>query len=168
MNDQFRAKLAIYGQWTYRAAWGLEITAALIGLATGIALGYQAFASSETATTTDLTLASAPFFMVALAELTKIPVATLMFSVKWRWKPILAVFLVLIAGIKFETVFMGLERAVTLRQLRVETLHALEAELLCRGEDLRAVARDSLAELQARFQSARDQLSELGPTIFDR
>ena len=62
MNDQFRAKLAIYGQWTYRAAWGLEITAALIGLATGIALGYQAFASSETATTTDLTLASAPFF----------------------------------------------------------------------------------------------------------
>jgi hypothetical protein len=122
MNAQFRAKLAIYGQWTYRAAWGLEITAAIIGLATGIVLGYQAFASSETATATDLTLASAPFFMVALAELTKIPVATLMFAAKWRWKPILAVFLLVLAGITFETVFMGLERAVTLRQLRVETL----------------------------------------------
>jgi hypothetical protein len=122
MNAQFRAKLAIYGQWTYRAAWGLEITAAVIGLATGLFLGYQAFSSSEQVTTSELTIASAPFFIVALAELTKIPVATLMFSAKWRWKPILAVFLLLLAGITFETVFMGLERALTLRQLKVEEL----------------------------------------------
>jgi hypothetical protein len=90
----------------------------LLGLATGIALGFQAFSTAETGSITsmDLILASAPFFMVAIAELTKIPIATLLFAVKWVWKPIVFVFLIALAGITFETVFMGLERAVTLRQ----------------------------------------------------
>ncbi len=56
--------------------------------------------------------------MVALAELTKIPIATLLFSVRWVWKPILLVLLLLLALITFETVLMGLERATTLRQLK--------------------------------------------------
>lgn len=60
-------------------AWALEIAAAIIGLATGLALGFQAFSASHTATAMDLTLASAPFFMVAIAELTKIPIATLQY-----------------------------------------------------------------------------------------
>ena len=76
-SDTFNAKLASYGRWTYRCAWALEIIAATIGLTTGIVLGLQAFKNSESADGTELVLASAPFFMVALAELTKIPIATL-------------------------------------------------------------------------------------------
>jgi hypothetical protein len=38
MVSAFNAKLMVYGQWTYCVAWALEIVAASIGLATGIAL----------------------------------------------------------------------------------------------------------------------------------
>src|SRR5688500_14220088 len=109
-------RLAHYGRWTYRGAWGLEIIAAAIGLATGLALGIQAYSSSETATTMELVLASAPFLMVALAELTKIPIATLMFVASWVWKPLLAVALCGLAMLTFGTVFLGLERAKDLRE----------------------------------------------------
>ena len=124
MHDALRAKLVGYGQRTYLAAWALEILASILGLTTGIALGYQAFttATPGSVTSMDLILASAPFFMVAIAELTKIPIATLLFAVNWAWKPIVFLFLIALAGITFETVFMGLERAVTLRQLRYEQI----------------------------------------------
>ena len=122
ISDAMRSKLANYGVWTYRSAWALEVVAALIGLSTGLFLGVQAFRSSGAAEPTDLVLASAPFFMVALAELTKIPIATLLFSVRWIWKPILLLLLLLLALITFETVLMGLERATTLRQLKYQEL----------------------------------------------
>ncbi|HEV2557203.1 MAG TPA: hypothetical protein VGU45_01120 [Microvirga sp.] len=128
MATAFNAKLAVYGQWTYRVAWALEIVAASIGLATGLVLGYQAYASShgsdESISSVDLALASAPFLMVALAELIKIPIATLLFSVSWLWKPVLTICLGLLALITFETVFLGLERASTLRGLRYEEIQA--------------------------------------------
>ena len=87
INDAMRQKLVAYGVWTYRSAWAQEIIASIIGLATGIVLGVQAFNSSASAIATDLVLASAPFFMVALAELTKIPIATLLFSANWLGNP---------------------------------------------------------------------------------
>ena len=57
---------------------------------------------------------SAPFLMVALAELTKIPIATLMFVTSWVWKPVLVIALLALAMITFFTVFLGLERAKAL------------------------------------------------------
>ena len=155
-------KLASYGQWTYRGAWVLEIVASLIGLATGIALGFQAFSTTETSNAMDLTLASAPFFMVAIAELTKIPIATLLFSVSWLWKPIVLLFLLLLAGITFETVSFGLERAATLRQLKYEELankiSKLEIEragLL--ASDKQAKETDSVAAAEAEMQATANQ-----------
>jgi hypothetical protein len=164
VNQALREKLAHYGVWTYRAAWALEFTAAAIGLTTGIVLGYQAFSASETASAADLMLASAPFFMVALAELTKIPIATLLFSVKWIWKPILLLFLLLLAAITFETVFMGLERATTLRQLRyqelVEKKRQTEAELSALSRDLSTVDKDyAVQQAQANIENV-NQLAE--------
>lgn len=124
MHESLKDKLTVYGQRTYVGAWALEIVASLLGLTTGIALGYQAFstASPGSITSTDLVLASAPFFMVAIAELTKIPIATLLYTASWFWKPVVFLFLLALAGITFETVFMGLERAVTLRQFRYDEL----------------------------------------------
>ena len=68
MHEALRAKLVVYGQRTYLAAWALEIVASLLGLTTGIALGYQAFSTAENGSITsmDLILASAPFFMLLL------------------------------------------------------------------------------------------------------
>ena len=50
----FHEKLARYGQWTYRGAWAIEIVAAILGLTTGIALGWQAYTASETGSAFDL------------------------------------------------------------------------------------------------------------------
>jgi hypothetical protein len=161
MASAFNAKLAGYGQWTYRVAWALEIVAASIGLATGIALGYQAYSASVgtelSISGLDLALASAPFFMVALAELTKIPIATLLFSAGWIWKPLLAIALGLLALITFETVFLGLERASTQRQIRYDEIqsrkHTTEIDLQNTEQSLANLASAShVGTIQAEIE----------------
>lgn len=174
MSSAYISRLASYGQWTYRAAWALEIIASLIGLATGLALGIQAFTNSSTATTQDLILASAPFFMVSLAELTKIPIATLLYASTWIWKPVLLVLLIILAGITFETVFMGLERAARLRQMEIEDLTEEKRQLLAEKvtlEEENARIRgstqvaDAKAELDRTFAAAAAERANLQEQI---
>lgn len=160
MNSSMSQKLASYGQWTYRGAWALEITASIIGLATGLALGIQAFEASQSATAMDLVLASAPFFIVSIAELTKIPIATLLYSASWLWKPVLLIFLLLLAGITFETVLLGLERAGTLRELQYEEI-ADEIDTLTM-ENAKLNASDEAAKQTDQVAKARADLEEVG------
>jgi hypothetical protein len=152
-------KLASYGIWTYRGAWVLELTAAAIGLATGLALGLQAIRAGGEFDAMNLVLASAPFFMVAFAELTKIPIATLLFSVSWVWKPIVLVFLIALAAITFETVFMGLERATTLRQLQYQDLREEIAKLAAEDQRLRQATAD--AQATDEVANATEKLTSL-------
>ncbi len=161
MHEALRSKLVGYGQRTYLGAWALEIVASLLGLTTGIALGYQAFSIAEpgSITSIDLILASAPFFMVAIAELTKIPIATLLFSVNWLWKPIVFIFLIALAGITFETVFMGLERAVTLRQFRYEEIVRKIDELKFEKDQISSRISDST--LDDKLKQAQTNLNAI-------
>lgn len=159
MHASMSQKLASYGQWTYRGAWALEIIASIIGLATGLVLGFQAFEASQSATAMDLILASAPFFIVSIAELTKIPIATLLYSVSWLWKPVILVFLLLLAGITFETVLLGLERAGTLRELQYEEL-ADGIDSLTR-ENAKLDAADEFAKQADQAAKARADLEEI-------
>ncbi|TPK92214.1 hypothetical protein FJ934_21185 [Mesorhizobium sp. B2-4-12] len=158
-------KLASYGQWTYRGAWALEITASIIGLATGLALGVQAFEASQSATAMDLVLASAPFFIVSIAELTKIPIATLLYSASWFWKPLLLIFLLLLAGITFETVLLGLERAGTLRELQYEEI-ADEIDSLTR-ENTKLADSDEAAKQTDQVAKSKVDLEEVS-TLADK
>ncbi|ESY59976.1 hypothetical protein X742_34840 [Mesorhizobium sp. LNHC232B00] len=159
MYASMSQKLASYGQWTYRGAWALEILASIIGLATGLVLGVQAFEASQSATAMDLILASAPFFIVSIAELTKIPIATLLYSASWFWKPFILVFLLLLAGITFETVLLGLERAGTLRELQYEEL-ADGIDSLNR-ESAKLNASDQAAQQTDQVAKARADLEEV-------
>jgi hypothetical protein len=169
MYTAMSQKLASYGQWTYRGAWALEIVAAIIGLATGIALSYRGFVANEAADSMDLVLASAPFFMIAIAELTKIPIATLLFGASWIWKPVILAFLLVLAGITFETVLLGLERASTMREVQYANFanqtKALQQEL----ENLKSAA-DSLrnSDDEAKARSDLEQLSGLADTERDK
>ena len=127
----------------------------------------------KSASAADLVLASAPFFMVALAELTKIPIATLLFSVKWIWKPVLLLFLMLLAAITFETVFMGLERATTLRQLKyqglVEEKRQIEFELASLARDLGTVDKDyAVQQTQANIESVSELAEKERASILSR
>jgi hypothetical protein len=169
MHTAMSQKLASYGQWTYRGAWALEIVAAIIGLTTGVALSYRGFVANEAANSMDLVLASAPFFMIAIAELTKIPIATLLFGASWIWKPVILAFLLVLAGITFETVLLGLERASTMREVQYANFanqtKALQQEL----ENLKAAA-ESLrnSDDEAKARSDLEQLGGLADTERDK
>ncbi|WP_292326324.1 hypothetical protein [Mesorhizobium sp.] len=108
----------------------------------------------------DLVLASAPFFIVSIAELTKIPIATLLYSASWFWKPVLLIFLLLLAGITFETVLLGLERAGTLRELQYEEI-ADEIDTLTR-ENAKLTASDEAAKQTDQVTKAKADLEEVG------
>ncbi|MER9004426.1 hypothetical protein NKI15_12420 [Mesorhizobium sp. M0862] len=162
-------KLASYGQWTYRGAWALEIVAAIIGLTTGVALSYRGFVANEAANSMDLVLASAPFFMIAIAELTKIPIATLLFGASWIWKPVILAFLLVLAGITFETVLLGLERASTMREVQYANF-ANQTKALQQELDNLKVAAESLrnSDDEAKARSDLEQLSGLADTERDK
>jgi hypothetical protein len=173
MVSAFNSKLAVYGQWTYRVAWALEIVAACIGLATGLALGYQAYTGSLgtdlSISTLDLALASAPFLMVALAELIKIPVATLLFSVRWVWKPVLAICLALMALITFETVFFGLERASAQRQIKYEDIRVRKDTKTVELQNVeQALNTNSGAQHVGKVQEELNQLNAIAASEFKR
>lgn len=123
-------------------------------------LGAQAFEASQSATAMDLVLASAPFFIVSIAELTKIPITTLLYSATWFWKPVLLVFLLLLAGITFETVLLGLERAGTLRELQYEEI-ADQIDTLTR-ENAKLTASDDAASQTDQVAKAKADLEEVG------
>ncbi|MFD1985689.1 hypothetical protein ACFSOZ_24890 [Mesorhizobium newzealandense] len=162
-------KLASYGQWTYRGAWALEIVAAIIGLTTGVALSYRGFVANEAADSMDLVLASAPFFMIAIAELTKIPIATLLFGASWFWKPVILAFLLVLAGITFETVLLGLERASTMREVQYANFANQSKGLQQELENLKAAA-ESLrnSDDEAKARSDLEQLGGLADTERDK
>ncbi|WP_047187980.1 hypothetical protein [Microvirga vignae] len=173
MASAFNSKLAVYGQWTYRVAWALEIVAASIGLATGLALGYQAYTASlgtdVSISTLDLALASAPFLMVALAELIKIPVATLLFSVKWVWKPVLAICLALMALITFETVFFGLERASAQRQIKYEDIRVRKETKTVELQNVeQAINNNAGTQYVGKVQEELDQLNAIAASELKR
>lgn len=160
MHTAMSQKLASYGQWTYRGAWALEIVAAIIGLTTGVALSYRGFVANQAADSMDLVLASAPFFMIAIAELTKIPIATLLFGASWIWKPVILAFLLVLAGITFETVLLGLERASTMREVQYANFANQTKGLQQELENLKAAA-ESLRNTDDEAK-ARSDLEQLG------
>ncbi|TJW63640.1 MAG: hypothetical protein E5X43_37230, partial [Mesorhizobium sp.] len=108
--------------------------------------------------------------MIAIAELTKIPIATLLFGASWFWKPVILAFLLVLAGITFETVLLGLERASTMREMqyanfanRTKALQQESENLKAAAESLRntddeAKARSDLAQLSGLADTERDKL----------
>ncbi len=114
-------KLETYGEWTYRMSWLLEITAATIGFSIAIVMIINGFESSSVETGFFAPIinqigAAGAFVMVALAELTKIPLATLLFAAPRFFKIVVFLILLGMAAITYETVFFGLERAHTIRE----------------------------------------------------
>jgi len=97
-------------------AWLIEISAASVGILLAVsrlAAGGGNFANAL--------LGAIPFFAVAIMELTKIPLATVIFhTATRRWKAAFTVALVLSMGITFETFFIGFEQyqAQILKEIR--------------------------------------------------
>ena len=167
-------KLETYGEWTYRMAWLLEITAALIGFSVAAVMiinGLEAD-TNKSGYLSPIVNAIGPagaFVMVALAELTKIPLATLLFAADRIFKPVVIVILFGMAFITYETVFFGLERAQTIREAAytevIERISIIEAKL---NSNVSADSFQSIDEAKANnansIENQKKQLSALEKT----
>ena len=152
-------KLEGYGQFTYRGAWALEIIAASMGLLTAAILGMQAYQDSNSAVPLDAVLMAIPFVMVAFAELTKIPIATLLFVAPLIYKPFALLALVLLAGITFETVVGGLDTALSQRQEAFRKIESNIDELEARIASLRS--EESVEASSSTIQTIQKQIGDL-------
>ena len=105
------------GIFLLRMAWGVEILVAIIGLFIGIIIIRGAQGSADAAdllakniSLNDLTIGLI-FIIVAVVELTKIPLATAVYySVRLFWKVVFLIALVLVNISTFETIITGFER----------------------------------------------------------
>jgi hypothetical protein len=91
--------------------------------------------------------------------LTKIPIATLPYTASWVWKPVVFIFLVALAGITFETVFTGPERAVTLRQFQYEEIVRNIDKLKFESEQIESRISDKT--LDDRLKQAQANLNSI-------
>jgi len=162
-------KLESYGEWTYRGAWILEITAAIVGLSIAALLLYQSLQQGGWSAVINMIPFIGASVMVAFAELTKIPLATLLFTAPLGFKPFVLVALLGMAFITFESVFQGLEQSITIRQLDyqdvVDDLKKVQSDiaLIESGDTLDRLSSDksklesSIAGLEARLIAAEEQ-----------
>ena len=162
-------KLESYGEWTYKGAWVLEITAAIVGLSIAGLLLYQSLQQGGWPAVINMIPFIGASVMVAFAELTKIPLATLLFSAPLGFKPFVFVALLGMAFITFESVFQGLEQSITIRQLDyqdvVDDLKKVQSDiaLIESGDTLDRLSSDkgklesSIAGLEARLTAIEEQ-----------
>ena len=105
------------GKFLLRMAWSVEILVAFIGLCIGIIIIRGAQGATEASdllargiSLNDLTIGMI-FIIVAVVELTKIPLATAVYySVRLSWKIIFLIGLLLVNVSTFETIVTGFER----------------------------------------------------------
>ena len=105
------------GKFLLKMAWTVEILVAVIGICIAIIVVMQAQGTkdlddlaSRAVNLSDLTFGGI-FFIVAIVELTKIPLATAVYySVRVYWKIIFLIGLLLVNVSTFETIVTGFER----------------------------------------------------------
>ena len=120
----------IIGRRLIYFAWGVEIVAASIGLviaALVILATHQRIADSGSELPAlgymEMFLGGLPFIVVAMVELTKIPLATACYTAVNRWwKTAFGVALIVLSIITFETILNGFERNFTQRTYVISTI----------------------------------------------
>lgn len=97
-----------------RFAWAVEIVAVIIGLMLAMLTAVTYFESAGTGTPShymNATVGTLPFIIVAMVEITKIPLTGAAFYARGVvWKVVFILALLFVALITFETMFNGLER----------------------------------------------------------
>jgi len=112
-----QSQTAAKGKFLLKMAWGIEILVALIGLCIGIIIIRGAQGASEIGdlisrgvSLDDLTFGMI-FIIVAVVELTKIPLANAVYySVRLFWRIVFLIALLLVNVSTFETIITGFER----------------------------------------------------------
>ena len=106
-----------FGRKLFVAAWAVEIMAASLGLLIAGFVAFDAYSQNPDESGNGLLNAitgALPFALIAVIELTKIPLASGLYKVRnWGWKLFILVALLALMFVTFETMFTGLERQMT-------------------------------------------------------
>ena len=147
------------GVFLLRMAWGVEILVAIIGLFVGILIirGAQGVTDASglierNISLNDLTIGLI-FIIVAVVELTKIPLATAVYySVRLFWKIVFIIALILVNVSTFETIITGFERINRERTKVVDKLIVEYNGVKTKIENL---------SINVRVEDLNDQIDEL-------
>ena len=136
-NKTYQDKIAISqeriqtGRLLYRYAWTIEIFAVAIGFGIAVMQLITSFNELNTGKGgnldfgdyTNMVIAAVPFVMLAVVELTKIPLVDAFYKTSHRaWKVVFIVSLMLISGITFESALNGFERNFNAMNISVTRL----------------------------------------------
>lgn len=153
-------------------AWGVEIVAASIGLAMAafiILTTRQSILDTGAEITAsgymDMFLGGLPFIVVAMVELTKIPLATACYAAANRaWKTAFAVALIFLSVITFETILNGFERNFTLRtyllSIKKKEITNLEERIEKTKRDVENPSRANEAQIRQAYLADIDQIEK--------
>ncbi len=111
-----------------RMAWTIEIMAAILGLSIGIALTAEKMSIADIRFS-QLIYIFLPWFVVAIVELVKIPLASVLYLTEsFKWRVILGLGLIAATIITFETFSVGFELNQNVRTSELTALHSKIAE----------------------------------------
>ena len=167
------------GKFLLKMAWTVEILVAVIGICIAIIVVMQAQGTkdlddlaSRAVNLSDLTFGGI-FFIVAIVELTKIPLATAVYySVRIYWKIIFLIGLLLVNASTFETIVTGFERINRERtkiiDRKIVKYHSISTQINLINENTEVKAFDSdinkLREERAKINSAISEITLDGIT----
>ncbi|MGH0038288.1 MAG: hypothetical protein ACQGVK_24920 [Myxococcota bacterium] len=183
------------GNVLYRFAWVVEGIAIIAGLVISLMIALDAFDQVEAtkgavgfSDYVNFIAATIPFFLVAVVEATKIPVAGAAYqATTWTWRAIFSATLLFLAAITFETMLNGFERnfsnltyVVTDLQKK-KTTEAEQLELLRKEREEASILsaqsieefynrrrRELAADRDSNAAGIQSQIAELKGTIQDQ
>jgi hypothetical protein len=160
------------GARLYYFAWFVEVIAVFTGLGISLMVGMDAFnkiaeqkSSIDFGDYVNTAISVFPFFLVAIVEISKIPVAGAAYYAKSRkWRIVFTATLVFLALITFETALNGFERNFTNLTFVInkhkEELATTEDRIEARLSD-RIKAKELTAEwIEEQYNKRRAELSE--------
>jgi len=165
------AERATIGKFLRRFAWAFEIAAVTIGLAISIATMMSNFEEMSSYRNEGLNwgdwanifIAAIPFVMVAMVEITKIPLVGVFYKTTSRtWKWVFAACLFFVAAITFESAFNGFERNFSALMYSID---APKKEIVTADQrmdkltsDREALTSMTLESIEAEYNSRYDEL----------
>ena len=163
----------IYGKRLVMLAWGIEIIAAIIGLFIGISSAlfsieyYSELDESVIVgnTFSNVFVGAAPFIIIAIVELTKIPLALGFYKArKTIWKILFLGTLLMLVLITFQTMFNGLERNFSALESKIQKPRSefqnKKKELVALEDTLKSNKQNLNKILKKNFQIKIARLSQ--------
>lgn len=155
-----------FGHKLFIAAWAVELMAALLGLLIAGFVAFDAYSqnSDENGNSVLNAITGAlPFALIAVIELTKIPLATGLYRVRnWAWKIFILIALLALMLVTFETMFTGLERQMTNITARITDkkteIQRLESQV---SENERQITQIISRDVEAETADITDQISQV-------